>query len=131
MAQLQNITTNNGNNVAENLSQQPQSTQIGSSLTPFLEPEALERLSRVSLVRPDRAQSVEQYLQQLISTGQLRHKISENEIVEILNGVAKEQNKRNETKIIFNRKDKYSINDKAEESKHNDQYDSEDDFFDE
>ncbi|KAL3229188.1 Uncharacterized protein RNJ44_02275 [Nakaseomyces bracarensis] len=79
--------------------------RVGSSISHFLEPQALERLSRVSLVRPDRAQAVEKYLAQLASTGQLRAKVTEKDIVQILDGIAKEQNKKNDTKIIFNRRE--------------------------
>ena len=86
-----------------------------------MEPEALERLSRVSLVRPDRAQAVENYLKQLVSTGQLRNKVSEKDIVQILDGVAREQNKKNETKIIFDRRE--TVEDDVE-------LEDDDDFFD-
>lgn len=95
--------------------------RIGSSISRFLEPEALERLSRVSLVRPDRAQAVENYLKQLVSTGQLRNKVSEKDIVQILDGVAREQNKKNETKIIFDRRE--TVEDDVE-------LENDDDFFD-
>lgn len=115
-----------GNN--DNGSNKTGGQQIGSALAPFLEASALERLSRVSLVKPDRAMAVEQYLKQLISTGQVSHKINEEEIVQILNGIAREQNKQRETKIIFDRKDKGMMQDVS--NKDND-LDSEDDFFDE
>lgn len=99
---------------------------IGASISRFLEPEAFERLTRVSLVRPDRAQAVEQYLKQIISTGQLQHKVNEKEIVQILNGIAKEQNKKNETKIIFDRRETV-----VDSSSHlQGEEDDDDDFFD-
>ncbi|SMN21800.1 similar to Saccharomyces cerevisiae YMR074C Protein with homology to human PDCD5, which is involved in programmed cell death [Maudiozyma saulgeensis] len=106
------------------------SANVGSSVAAFLEAGALERLSRVALVRPDRATAVEQYVKQLVSTGHLTHKINEQEIIQILNGVAREQNKQTETKIIFDRKDK-GVTMSAGTNSKNEQYDSEDDFFDE
>lgn len=126
---------NDGNNNNSN------NNSVDSFLIPFLQPEAMERLSRVAMVRPDRAAAVENYLRQLISTGQVQHKVSESEIVQILNGVSKEQQKKSETRIIFERKgddmleddlydggkvkDGRSGNDNAVNT------DSEDDFFDE
>lgn len=103
-----------------------------STLAPFLEPQALERLSRVSLVRPERAAAVETYLKRIISSGQLKHKINENEIVQILNGISKQENSQTESRIIFERKDNTDPfdDDSQSNSKHQDQ-DSEDDFFDE
>ncbi|CCK69675.1 Sdd2p KNAG_0C05770 [Huiozyma naganishii CBS 8797] len=101
---------------------------VNPALVRFLQPQALERLSRVSLVRPDRVKSVELYLQQLISTGQLNYKINENEIVQILNGIARQENKRNDQKIIFERKD---MDLKELEGDNHKEDDSEDDFFDE
>lgn len=103
------------------------SSSVGAGLAPFLQPQALERLSRVNLVRPDRAKAVEQYLKQIIGSGQVSHKITEEEIVQILNGIAREQNKQNETKIIFNRRE----TDFDDDSTNTKDDDSEDDFFDE
>lgn len=99
------------------------SRPAGDSIAQFLEPQALERLSRVSLVRPDRAQAVEGYLQQLISRGQVSRKISEQEIVDILNGIARDQNRKNDTKIIFDRRETVENSVSVDEE-------SEDDFFD-
>lgn len=98
LAELKRGTSNSGGSDGA-------SPPIGSSVSRFLEPQALERLSRVSLVRPDRATAVEKYLAQLASTGQLRGKVTEKDIVQILDGIAREQNKKNETKIIFNRRE--------------------------
>ncbi|CAR22588.1 hypothetical protein ACU8KH_02000 [Lachancea thermotolerans] len=71
----------------------------------LLQPQALERLSRVALVRPERARAVEAYLQQLAARGQLSRKVSEPEIVDILNGVARDEQRRSTTRIIFDRRD--------------------------
>lgn len=73
---------------------------LSAALDQVLEPEARARLSRVNLVRPDRAKAVEQYIVRLVQTGQVRRKLGEEDIVEILNGVARDQQKQNETKIV-------------------------------
>lgn len=70
----------------------------------------------MNLVRPDRAKAVEQYILKLASTGSIRRKLSEDDIVEILNGVAKEQQQQSSQKIVFSRKETLD--------------DDEDDFFD-
>lgn len=74
-------------------------------------------------MRPDRAQAVEGYLKQLISRGQVSRKISEQEIVDILNGIARDQNRKNDTKIIFDRRETVENSVSVDEE-------SEDDFFD-
>lgn len=126
LSELKRGTNSGGDGKNDSKSNEP---VIGSQIASFLEPQALERLTRVSYVRPDRAKAVEQYLKQLLGSGQVNHKINEDEIVQILNGVAREQNKQNETKIIFNRRE---IDDDDEEfgNKKNEQEEEDDDFFD-
>lgn len=104
---------------------------VGSVIAGYLQPQASERLSRVSLVRPDRAQAVEQYLARMISQGALTHKVTEDEIVQILHGVAREQNKKNETKIIFDRRE-VALNDQIpnQNGERSAEDADEDDFFD-
>lgn len=99
---------------------------VGAIIAAYLQPQALERLSRVSLVRPDRAQAVEQYLARMVSQGALSHKVTEDEIVQILHGIAREQNKKNETKIIFDRRE-MAANDQLPDGGKDD---DDDDFFD-
>lgn len=102
------------------------SNGLETVIAAYLQPQALERLSRVSLVRPDRAQAVEQYLAKMVSQGALSHKVTEDEIVQILHDVAREQNKKNDTKIIFDRRE-MAVHDQLP-SENGD--DDEDDFFD-
>jgi programmed cell death protein 5 len=87
---------------------------LSGALDQVLEPSARERLSRVNLVRPERARAVEQYIVKLVQSGQIRRKLGESDIVEILDGLARDESKRNETQIVFSRK----------------QVDEDDDFFD-
>ncbi|CAR26114.1 hypothetical protein ZYGR_0E00960 [Zygosaccharomyces rouxii] len=101
---------------------------VGTAIAPFLQPQALERLTRVDMVRPDRAQAVEAYLTKLISSGHVTRKISEEEIVQILHGVARQENKNKDTTIIFNRRDDDWENDLSTEKQNGNESD-EDDFF--
>lgn len=81
-----------------------------------LDTSARERLSRVRIVRPDRAEAVENYIAKLISMGSVTRKLSEDDIVEILNGLARDEKKK-DAKIVFNRREM-------------DDDDDDDDFFD-
>lgn len=89
-----------------------------------MESEALARLSRVALVRPDRAQAVEAYLHEVLSRGAIRSKITEQQVVGILNNIAREEQKRRDTKIIFDRRETVE-----EEHVKSGDRDSEDEFF--
>lgn len=84
-------------------------------LSQVLELSARERLSRVRIVRPDRAEQVEQYLMKLIQMGSITRKLGEQDIVEILESLSRDEKK--QSKIVFNRREE-------------DSEDDDDDFFD-
>ncbi|CCE83756.1 Piso0_004343 [Millerozyma farinosa CBS 7064] len=88
-----------------------------SMLSQILEPSARERLSRVRIVRPDRADAVEQYIIKLASMGSLGRRLSEDDVVEILEGLTRDEKKHTNNQIVFDRKT-------------TDFDDDEDDFFD-
>lgn len=113
---------NSGNNGSGN-------NNIDPILVKFLTNDAIERLNRVSLVRPERIDKITMYLKQMISTGQVRNKISDDDIVRILDGLAREENKSNNNKIIFNRRSDYD-DDEMDITKKTIDEDDEDDFFD-
>ncbi|ODV76265.1 Sdd2p [Cyberlindnera jadinii NRRL Y-1542] len=119
-ARLQELQKNAGQKGGE---EQPLNAALGQ----VLEPSARERLSRVNMVRPDRARAVEQYIMRLVQSGQVRQKIQEDDIVQILNGLARDEAKRNETKIVFSRRDKSSS---YTASQADNEDEDEDDFFD-
>lgn len=73
-------------------------------LTRVLDTAARERLSRVRMVRPDRAQAVEQYILKLYSMGQINRKLAENDIVELLDSISRDSSLKQTTKITYNRK---------------------------
>ncbi|CEP60861.1 Sdd2p LALA0_S02e01310g [Lachancea lanzarotensis] len=130
-ARLQELKRHSGGSGGDsNNDQKP----AGDAVAALLQPQALERLSRVSLVRPDRVRAVEAYLQQLAARGQITRKVSEQEIVEVLNGVARDENRKNSTKIIFDRRDEVHHNAKDSHGHvtggTNDDDDDDDDFFD-
>ncbi|KAM0754680.1 DNA-binding TFAR19-related protein [Meredithblackwellia eburnea MCA 4105] len=56
-------------------------------MSQILSPEARERLSRIALVRPERARSIEQLLMRMAQSGQLRGAVSEQQLIGVLDQV--------------------------------------------
>jgi programmed cell death protein 5 len=77
--------------------------QRSSILSQILLPDAADRLGRIRLVKESRATDIENRLIMLARTGQLRQKVTEEQLKEILGAVA-EQNEKEEQKIVVNRK---------------------------
>lgn len=100
-----------------------------SILSQILEPEAKERLNRVRMVKPERVLSVENYLVRLFQSGGIRSKVGGEDIVDILDKIAKEERKTNTTRIKFERREYADANVGGSKTTHGD--DSDDDFFDE
>lgn len=83
-------------------SQPQEDPQKLTVLSQVLEPSARERLSRVRIVRPDRAEQVEQYIVKLVQMGQITRKLGETDIVEILDSLSRDEKK--QSKIVFDRR---------------------------
>ncbi|TDZ31570.1 Uncharacterized protein C8035_v001511 [Colletotrichum spinosum] len=71
-------------------------------LNQILHPEAADRLGRIRLVKEQRAQDVENRLIMLAQTGQLRSKVTEAQLKELLAAVA--DNKEEEKIVVSRRK---------------------------
>jgi programmed cell death protein 5 len=72
-------------------------------LAQILTPEAADRLGRIRLVKESRAADIENRLIMLARTGQIRQKVSEDQLKDILGAVA-EQSEKEEQKIVVNRR---------------------------
>lgn len=70
----------------------------------ILDPAAADRLGRIRLVKESRATDIENRLIMLAQTGQLRQKVTEEQLKELLNAVAENQRKEEENKVVFNRR---------------------------
>ncbi|XP_036440780.1 programmed cell death protein 5 isoform X1 [Colossoma macropomum] len=73
-----------------------------SILAQVLDQSARARLSNLALVKPDKAKAVENYLIQMARFGQLGGKITENGLIEILEKVNQQTEKK--TTVKFNRR---------------------------
>ncbi|MCJ8733617.1 hypothetical protein PDJAM_G00225680 [Pangasius djambal] len=71
-------------------------------LAQVLDQSARARLSNLALVKPDKAKAVENYLIQMAQFGQLGGKISESGLIEILEKVSQQTEKK--TTVKFNRR---------------------------
>lgn len=70
-------------------------------LNQILHPEAADRLGRIRLVKEQRATDVENRLIALAQTGQLRQKVTEAQLKELLSAVADNQE---QEKIVVSRR---------------------------
>jgi len=75
----------------------------------FSEPEAADRLGRIRLVKESRAQDVENRLIMLARSGQLRQKVTEEQLKELLGAVA--ETKEEEKIVVSRRKGGWDMDD--------------------
>ncbi|KAH8833945.1 PDCD5-related protein [Flagelloscypha sp. PMI_526] len=68
-----------------------QEEQRRTLMATLLETEARERLSRISLVSPERSQQVESILLRMAQSGQIRGKVSESQLIDLLDQVEQAQ----------------------------------------
>jgi len=75
-------------------------------LATLLDPAARERLSRIALVSPERSRHIEEILLRLMQSGQLRGRVSEQQLIELLEQADEAQSKSKSTKpsISFKRR---------------------------
>lgn len=79
-----------------------------SILNQILQPEAADRLGRIRLVKEERAAEIENRLIALAQSGQLRAKVTEEQLKELLNAVAE---KKEEEKIVVSRRKNWDDDD--------------------
>ncbi|KAF7125208.1 hypothetical protein CNMCM5793_001317 [Aspergillus hiratsukae] len=84
---------------------QAEAERRSAILNQILEPEAADRLGRIRLVKESRAVDVENRLIMLAQTGQIRQKVTEEQLKELLNAIAESQRKdEEEHKIVISRR---------------------------
>ncbi|RYO83935.1 hypothetical protein DL764_009399 [Monosporascus ibericus] len=75
-----------------------------SILDQILHPEAADRLGRIRLVKEQRATEVEDRLIMLARTGQLRQKVTEDQLKELLSAVSESSRQAEQEKIVVSRR---------------------------
>ncbi|GFF27152.1 uncharacterized protein C23C4.09c [Aspergillus udagawae] len=94
-----------GGDTQDEQRRQAEAERRSAILNQILEPEAADRLGRIRLVKESRAIDVENRLIMLAQTGQIRQKVSEEQLKELLNAIAENQRKdEEEQKIVISRR---------------------------
>ena len=75
-----------------------------SILSQILEPDAADRLGRIRLVKASRAEDVENRLIMLARSGQLRSRVTETQLKDILNAVSEQQQEAEKVTVQKRRK---------------------------
>ncbi|KAJ5162341.1 DNA-binding protein [Penicillium capsulatum] len=84
---------------------QAESDRRAAIMNQILDPAAADRLGRIRLVKESRATDIENRLLMLAQSGQLRQKVTEDQLKELLNAVAENQRKEEEEhKIVISRR---------------------------
>ncbi|XP_066570236.1 programmed cell death protein 5 [Amia ocellicauda] len=103
MAELQSKHGESGGDPqAQQEAKQRETDMRNTILAQVLDQSARARLSNLALVKPEKAKAVENYLIQMARFGQLGGKISETGLIEILEKVSQQTEKK--TTVKFNRR---------------------------
>ncbi|XP_075996473.1 programmed cell death protein 5 [Genypterus blacodes] len=102
MAELQGKHPDASNNQQAEENKQRDTEMRNTILAQVLDQSARARLSNLALVKPEKAKAVENYLIQMARFGKLAGKISESGLIEILEKVSQQTEKK--TTVTFNRR---------------------------
>ncbi|KAL1934240.1 hypothetical protein VTP01DRAFT_6422 [Rhizomucor pusillus] len=70
----------------------------------ILDNSARERLARINMVKADKARAVEDLLIRLAQSNQLRGKVSEQQLIDLLGKINQQEPSASQTKIVYNRR---------------------------
>ncbi|KAK5069465.1 hypothetical protein LTR64_008146 [Lithohypha guttulata] len=82
---------NGGGTAGEDDQRKQQEEQRASILNQILEPEAADRLGRIRMVKESRAKEVEERLIMLARSGQLRSKVTEDQLKQLLTSLTEHE----------------------------------------
>ncbi|RJE23209.1 dsDNA-binding protein PDCD5 [Aspergillus sclerotialis] len=103
--QQQGNSQGSGQNSQDEQRKQVEAERRSAILNQILDPAAADRLGRIRLVKESRAVDIENRLIMLAQTGQLRQKVTEEQLKDLLNAIAENQRKEEEEhKIVINRR---------------------------
>uniref|UniRef100_A0A452HKE0 Programmed cell death protein 5 n=1 Tax=Gopherus agassizii TaxID=38772 RepID=A0A452HKE0_9SAUR len=101
LAELQAKHGDPSGDPAQQEAKQRESEMRNSILAQVLDQAARARLSNLALVKPEKAKAVENYLIQMARFGQLGGKVSEQGLIEILEKVSQQTEKKTTVKVSF------------------------------
>ncbi|KAF9821593.1 hypothetical protein IEO21_00439 [Rhodonia placenta] len=106
MNQLQQSTPRGGESGEDDGKRAAEEQMRRDLLATVLDSAARERLSRIALVSPQRSQQIEAILLRMAQTGQLRGRVSENQLIDLLEQAEDAQSKGAPKKgtIVFQRR---------------------------
>ncbi|KAF2467172.1 DNA-binding TFAR19-related protein [Lindgomyces ingoldianus] len=103
LRQQANDGAGGGEGSEQDAQRQREADQRQTILSQILTPDAADRLGRIRLVKESRATDIENRLIMLARSGQLRAKVTEEQLKELLGAVA-EQHEKQEEKIVVTRR---------------------------
>ncbi|KAL6712468.1 hypothetical protein ACN47E_000345 [Coniothyrium glycines] len=103
LQQQQGSSGGGGDGSEQDSQKQREADQRSSLLAQILTPDAADRLGRIRLVKASRATDIENRLIMLARSGQLRQKVTEDVLKDILGQVA-EQSDKEEGRIVVSRR---------------------------
>ncbi|KAI8364818.1 PDCD5-related protein [Choanephora cucurbitarum] len=70
----------------------------------ILDNSARERLGRIQMVKADKARAVEDLLIRMAQSNQLRAKVTEKQLIDLLGQISQQDSSSNQTRIVYNRR---------------------------
>ncbi|ORZ16557.1 PDCD5-related protein [Absidia repens] len=70
----------------------------------ILDNSARERLSRIQMVKPDKARAVEDLLIRMAQSNQLRNKVSEPQLIDLLGQINQQESGSTQNRVVFERR---------------------------
>ncbi|KAI7905330.1 PDCD5-related protein [Cokeromyces recurvatus] len=70
----------------------------------ILDNSARERLARIQMVKADKARAVEDLLIRMAQTNQLRSKVTEKQLIDLLSQISQQDSNSTQTRIVYNRR---------------------------
>ncbi|KAI8085588.1 PDCD5-related protein [Thamnidium elegans] len=70
----------------------------------ILDNSARERLGRIQMVKADKARAVEDLLIKMAQSNQLRSKVTEKQLIDLLGQINQQDSSSNQTRIVYNRR---------------------------
>ncbi|KAG2364969.1 PDCD5-related protein [Suillus spraguei] len=107
MENLQGLTPQNQNPSAEEESKRKvaEDEMRRDMMATILDSAARERLSRIALVSPERSQQVESIIMRMAQSGQLRGRVSEQQLIDLLDQMEDARSKTTaKTTIVYQRR---------------------------